>query len=83
MMLEEILSKENMTRAYKRVKSNKGASGPDGMKVEELQEYLQGNWSSLKAKILEGSYKPGPVKGVEIPKSNGKKRELGIPRLYL
>jgi RNA-directed DNA polymerase len=78
-MLEEILSRENMTKAFKRVKSNKGTSGIDGMTVDELQLFLQPNWSFIKTEILEGKYKPSPVKKVEIPKADGSKRRLGIP----
>lgn len=78
-MLEEILSKENMTAAFKRVKSNKGAAGTDGMTVDELQHYLSGSWSLIKAKILEGSYKPACVRQVTIPKPSGGERHLGIP----
>ena len=70
-MLEEILSRENMLEAYKRVKANKGASGTDGMKVEQLKSYLQSAWAFIKAEILEGSYKPSAVRKVEIPKSDG------------
>jgi RNA-directed DNA polymerase len=78
-MLEEIVSKENMTKAFKRVKANKGAAGIDGMQVEELQGYLSNAWSFIKAEILEGKYKPSCVKQVTIPKPNGGERKLGIP----
>ena len=78
-MLEEILSRENMTQALKRVKSNKGSSGVDGMKVDELLPWLNSHWLFVKAELLEGSYKPNAVKSVEIPKPNGGKRILGIP----
>lgn len=78
-MLEEILSRENMTQALKRVESNKGASGTDGMKVEDLRSYVNANWSNIKTELLDGKYKPKAVKQVEIPKPNGDKRKLGIP----
>src|SRR3989339_190014 len=78
-MLEEILSRENMVKALRRVKSNKGASGVDGMPVDELQPYLNTHWAFIKAEILEGTYKPSPVEKVEIPKESGGKRMLGIP----
>jgi RNA-directed DNA polymerase len=78
-MLEEIVSRENMTKAFKRVKANKGAAGIDGMQVEELQSYLRHAWLFIKAEILEGSYKPKSVKQVTIPKPNGGERKLGIP----
>lgn len=78
-MLEEIVSRENMTEAFHRVKSNKGAAGIDGMTVDKLQAYLCESWSFIKAEILEGIYKPKCVKQVIIPKPNGGERELGIP----
>ena len=78
-MLEEILGRENMTRAFKQVKSNKGAPGVDGMSVDELQAWLNANWSFIKAEILEGKYKPSAVRKVEIPKANGGKRRLCPP----
>lgn len=78
-MLEEILSRENMTQAYKRVKSNDGAAGVDGMRVQELKPYLDDAWAFIKADILEGIYVPSAVLKVEIPKSSGGKRMLGIP----
>jgi RNA-directed DNA polymerase len=78
-MLDEILSRENMTQALRRVQSNKGTSGVDGMSVDELQPYLMPRWSFIKAELLDGTYKPSAVKQVEIPKPNGSKRKLGIP----
>ena len=78
-MLEEILSKENMTKAFKRVVANKGASGTDGMRVEALESHLQKHWSTIKTKLLEGKYIPSSVREVEIPKANGGTRKLGIP----
>jgi group II intron reverse transcriptase/maturase len=78
-LLEKILTRENLNEAYKRVYANKGASGVDGVSVEELHEHLRVH----KAEILEGirtrAYKPQPVRRVEIPKDNGKMRQLGIP----
>ena len=67
-LLEEILSKENMNRAYKKVKSNKGAGGVDKMSVDELLTYLKNNSKILIQQIREGKYKPNPVRRVEIPK---------------
>lgn len=78
-MLEEILSKENMTRAYKRVTENKGAGGIDGMRVEELKSHMQKNWEVIKAELTEGKYIPKAIREVEIPKPNGGVRKLGIP----
>ena len=78
-LLEEILSQENITNAYKKVKANKGASGIDGVGVEEIEEFLKENWETIEGKIRERKYKPQPVRRVEIPKPNGGKRNLGIP----
>ena len=78
-LLEEILSASNLNRAYKQVKKNKGAHGVDGMEVEYLLQYLKDNGDELRKSILDGKYRPNPVRRVEIPKDNGKMRQLGIP----
>lgn len=78
-LLEEIVSTENLNRAYKRVKRNKGAGGIDGMGVDELLQYLKDNGEEIRESILGGKYRPAPVRRVEIPKEDGKKRKLGIP----
>lgn len=78
-LLEKILDKKNMNEAYKKVCGNKGAGGVDGMELEELDEYIRKNWDSIREQVRARSYKPQPVRQVEIPKSNGSKRKLGIP----
>ncbi len=78
-LLEKIIDRNNLNQAFKRVKANKGSHGIDGMKVDELLQYLKENGDSLRQSILDGSYKPNPVRRAEIPKQNGKKRPLGIP----
>lgn len=78
-LLEKIVDKRNIFEAYKRVVANKGSHGIDGMRVDELLPYLQEHYQTLKADLLEGKYKPKPVRRVEIPKPNGGKRLLGIP----
>jgi len=78
-MIEEVLHPANLMRAYRQVVRNKGSAGVDGMKVEELYAYLQTHRERIKASVREGSYLPQPIRGVEIPKSNGKKRLLGVP----
>lgn len=78
-MLEHILSPANLNRAYKRVRSNKGSGGIDKMEVESLKDYLITHKDELIAHILDGKFKPNPVRRVEIPKEDGKKRKLGIP----
>ncbi len=78
-LLEQILTRDNLNRAYKRVKKNKGAGGIDGMKVEELLPYLREHREELVQSLQDGKYRPKPVRRVEIPKENGKMRKLGIP----
>ena len=78
-LMEEILSRENMKQAYKKVKANKGASGVDDITVDEVAEYLKENWADIKERIYKRKYKPQPVLRVEIPKAGGGVRKLGIP----
>lgn len=78
-LLEKVLSKDNLNKAYKRVKANKGASGVDGMTVDEAGSWLKEHKGELLEKIRNGKYKPSPVRRVEIPKDNGSVRKLGIP----
>lgn len=78
-MLEEILDIRNVQKAFKQVTANKGSGGVDGMQTEELRGYLNANWQKLRTDILEGNYRPQPVRKVEIPKPGGGTRMLGIP----
>ena len=78
-MLEKILSDDNIKTAYKRVYANKGVGGVDGVKINELEEYMKEHWEGIKEQIRERKYKPQPVLRVEIPKTNGGVRKLGIP----
>ncbi|WP_413228444.1 group II intron reverse transcriptase/maturase [Clostridium sp. CS001] len=78
-LFERIIDRNNLNQAFKKVKANKGSHGIDGMKVDELLRYLKENGASLRQSLLEGKYKPNPVRRVEIPKPDGKKRPLGIP----
>jgi len=79
-LLEKILDRDNLNNAFKRVKSNKGTHGVDEMEVDELLQYFKDNGNQLKQSILDGKYRPYPVRRVEIPKDDGKKkRNLGIP----
>jgi group II intron reverse transcriptase/maturase len=78
-LLEQIVSTENLNRAYKRVRRNKGAGGIDGMRVDELLQYLKDNGEEIRESILAEKYRPAPVRRVEIPKENWEKRKLGIP----
>jgi group II intron reverse transcriptase/maturase len=78
-LLEKILHRDNMNEAFKRVTKNKGSHGIDGLTTDELLSYLKENGANLRQSLLDGIYVPLPVRRVEIPKDNGKKRQLGIP----
>ena len=79
-LMEQILHKDNLNKAYKKVKSNKGAGGIDGMSVDELLGFLRNNQKHLIQQIKDGKYKPNPVRRVEIPKeTKGELRKLGVP----
>ena len=81
-LIEVILSKENLNRAYKKVVANKGASGVDGVTVEELGDYIRENREKIVTSLRNRTYIPKPVRRVYIPKDNGKKRPLGIPCIW-
>ena len=78
-LLSRVLERGNMQRVLKQVRRNKGAPGIDGMTVDDLPEYLRNHWPAVRAQLLSGSYRPRPVRRVEIPKPDGKTRCLGIP----
>ena len=79
-LMEEVCERENLKQALKRVKSNKGAPGVDGMTVQTLSAYLREHWPSIRVTLLNGTYKPQPVRRVEIPRPDGGGvRKLGIP----
>jgi len=78
-LMEEICQAENCKQALARVKGNKGSPGIDGMRVEKLPDYLKQHWPEVREQLLSGTYKPQPVKRVEIPKPDGGMRKLGIP----
>jgi group II intron reverse transcriptase/maturase len=77
--MERVLSRPNLLAALKRVRRNKGSPGIDGMTVDELPEWLKGNWLRVREELLAGTYQPQPVKRQRIPKPGGGERELGIP----
>jgi RNA-directed DNA polymerase len=77
--MEAVVERENLQEALARVRSNKGAAGVDGMSVDDLPAYLKAQWPTIRGQLLEGTYKPQPVRRVEIPKATGGKRPLGIP----
>jgi len=81
-MMEAVVERENMRAALKRVEANKGAAGVDGMSAEGLRPWLHEHWPQVKEELLEGRYKPRPVRKVEIPKPGGGMRQLGIPTVF-
>jgi len=78
-LLARVLERGNLQRALKQVRRNKGAPGIDGMTVDALPDYLRHHWPALRAQLLAGTYRPQPVRRVDIPKPDGKTRPLGIP----
>ena len=78
-LMQAVVERQNMIKALQKVKRNKGQGGIDGMSVDQLDDYLQTNWSAIKEQLLDGSYQPQPVLGIQIPKPNGGMRQLGIP----
>src|SRR5437764_8263443 len=78
-LMEEVCERKNCKQAMKRVKANKVSAGVDGMTVQQLPEYLKQHWPAIREQLLSGTYKPQPVKRVEIPKPDGGVRKLGIP----
>jgi len=79
MLMEEVASSANLNQAYRRVKANKGAAGVDAMSIADLLPWLRENRERLIVSLLDGSYQPKTVRGVEIPKPGGGTRQLGIP----
>ena len=78
-LLKAVLARDNMQQAWKRVRSNKGAAGIDGLSIDETAERLMWEWPSIREQLLQGTYRPQPVRRVTIPKPDGGERELGIP----
>ncbi len=78
-LLTQALARENMAKAWKRVKANRGSAGVDGLTVEQTGDYLKTCWPRIREDLHAGRYRPQPVRRVQIPKSGGGKRELGIP----
>jgi RNA-directed DNA polymerase len=78
-LMEEVCERENLVRAWQRVRGNKGAPGVDGMTVDNAKSYLREHWPDIRSQLLAGTYRPQPVKRVEIPKPDGGVRKLGVP----
>lgn len=78
-LLEAALTRENLKRAFKRVRANKGAAGVDGLDIDQTARHLVTAWPAIREQLLKGTYRPSPVRRVTIPKPDGGERELGIP----
>jgi RNA-directed DNA polymerase len=78
-LMEEVCERANLVRAWKRVRSNQGSPGVDGMTIDDAKDYLREHWPSIRSQLLDGTYQPQPVKRVEIPKPGGGVRKLGVP----
>src|SRR5690349_14168377 len=78
-LMEEVCDRANLVRAWKRVRSNKGSPGVDGMTIAGAKAYLREHWPNIRSQLLSGTYQPQPVKRVEIPKPDGGVRKLGVP----
>src|SRR5690242_7056466 len=78
-LMEEMCERENLVRAWNRVRRNKGSPGVDGMTIDDAQGYLREHWPGIRSRLLQGTYQPQPVKRVEIPKPDGGVRKLGVP----
>jgi RNA-directed DNA polymerase len=76
MLMEAVVSRSNMERAWERVRSNRGAPGPDGITVDEFIEWARPQWESIVQQLLDGTYRPGPVRRVTIAKPDGGERQL-------
>ena len=78
-LMEEVCERENLVRAWQRVRGNKGAPGVDGMTIEDAKSHLREHWPNIRSQLLAGTYRPQPVRRVEIPKPDGGIRKLGVP----
>ena len=78
-LMEAVCERENLKKALRRVKANKGSPGVDGMTVEQLPDYLRAHWPQHRDELLRGTYTPSPVRRVERPKPDGGVRKLGVP----
>src|ERR1700745_3358900 len=78
-LMEEVCDRENLVRAWKRVRSNQASPGGDGLMLADAKDDLREHWPSIRSQLLKGTYQPQPVKRVEIPKPDGGVRKLGVP----
>ena len=79
--LASVLQRDNLNASWRAVKANRGAAGPDGKDIPTTLSHLKANWDRIETKLTAGTYKPGPVRAVSIPKSNGGTRYLGVPNV--
>ena len=77
--MEEVCERENLRRAWQRVRRNKGSPGVDGMSIDDARDHLREHWPDIRSQLIAGTYQPLPVKRVEIPKPDGGIRMLGVP----
>ena len=80
-LIEAVVDDANIERAWKNVKANKGAPGPDGITLDDFFESFRHHWPEVRQQLLEGTYRPGPSRRKSIPKSDGGTRDLGIPNV--
>ena len=78
-MMEQVLAPENLRAAWRRVKANAGAPGIDGMTVEQFPAFCREQWPGIRSALMDGTYRPAPVRRVFIPKPDGRQRPLGVP----
>lgn len=78
-LMEQVVDPANLDRAWRQVKRNRGAPGPDGMTIKQFEPWARENWSTVRRQLLDGTYRPGPVRRKTIPKDGGGERLLGIP----
>ena len=79
--MEKIVDPDNLERAWKKVRSNRGAPGPDGITIDEFPEHFRANWPEIRQQLLDGTYVPGPARRKSIDKPDGGQRNLGIPNV--
>ncbi len=80
-LMESIVDVQNIDRAWRKVRANRGAPGPDGIKIDEFPEHFRGQWPAVRQQLLDGTYVPSPARRVSIPKEDGTERHLGIPNV--
>ena len=80
-LMEQIVDERNMERAWKKVKANRGAPGPDGVTLDEFFQTFRAQWPTVRQQLLDGTYEPSPARRKSIPKPDGSERHLGIPTL--